>query len=93
MIAKGDLLVAYSDRRPKDRLYVSVMRVAKDGAWADIRVCTWAVMWTKRMPLSPNGMPPACKLMAWSDFEMVEQEADHLLWLEERRQQHRPELP
>lgn len=48
---KGDLFVAYADARPADRVFIEVTRVAKSGAWADLKCFTWAVMWTKRQPL------------------------------------------
>jgi len=48
---RGDRFIAYPDEGPKGRLYVEVTRVARDGSWADIRVCNCYVMWTKRQQL------------------------------------------
>jgi hypothetical protein len=82
---RGDQLVAYGDRRPCERLYLTVTRVAKDGTWADIRVQTWAVMWTKRQQLAADGLPPASVLQPWGQSDMERQEVDHMAMLAERR--------
>jgi len=76
---KGDRLVAYSDARPAHRLFIEVTRVAKDGTWADIRCCTWAVMWTKRQLLPFS----YAEKRDWTWQEVREQEDDHMLMLRE----------
>jgi hypothetical protein len=61
-VKKGDRFI---QRHPEARwpLFIEVTRVGKAG-WVDIRVCTWAVMWTKRMPeglgllFDPDGPAP-----------------------------------
>lgn len=47
-VKRGDRFV---QRHPSARwpLFIEVTRVGKAG-WVDIRCCTWAVLWTKRMP-------------------------------------------
>jgi hypothetical protein len=56
---RGDRFVAYGDHRPRSRLYIEATRVARDGTWADIRVCNCFVMWTKRvlLPLPSDTHP------------------------------------
>jgi hypothetical protein len=78
-VKKGDRLVAYAAERPKSRVFIEVTRVARDGAWADIRCYTWAVMWTKRQPLPLDFVVPR----DWGMADMEEQEADHIAWLKE----------
>jgi len=53
-VRRGDRFV---QRHPGARwpLFVEVRRVARDGSWCDIRCCTWAVMWSKRMPKGIGG--------------------------------------
>lgn len=56
MIARGDRFI---QRVPgAEPLFIEVTRVGRAG-WVDIRCCTWAVMWTKRMP---NGLAPLLSL-------------------------------
>lgn len=50
-VKRGDRFI---QRHPRWPLFIEVTRVGRDG-WVDIRCCTWAVMWTKRMP---NGLGP-----------------------------------
>ena len=83
-IKRGDRLVAYPDQRPAHRLFIEVTRVAKDGTWADIRVCTWAVMWTKRQTLDEHGLPPESRDGAWDQRDLDEQEIDHMAKLREQ---------
>lgn len=52
-VRKGDRFVQQGDARWP--LFIEVTRVARDGSWCDIRCCTWAVMWTKRMPEGIGG--------------------------------------
>ena len=78
VIARDDLFVAYADRRPSERLFITVNRVAKDGSWADITVQTWAVMWKKRQKLR-NGIPPDSVRKWWDQDDLDEQEADHVV--------------
>lgn len=84
-LKRGDLFVAYPGHRFADRLFVEVTRTAKDGSWADIKVCTWAVMWTKRQP-TPKGTLPDCVRREWNMADLAHQEAD---W--ERKRQGLPE--
>jgi len=51
-VRKGDRYVYGDDSKP---YFIEVTRVARDQSWADIRVCNWAVMWTKRQPLPVPG--------------------------------------
>lgn len=70
---RGDRFVVYATERPAKRLFGEVTRVAKDGSWADIRVCTWAVMWTKRQPL-PFRFPYLRR--DWDQADIDENEQD-----------------
>jgi hypothetical protein len=83
LVKKGDRLVVYADRRPAERLFIEVTRVATDGTWADIRVCTWAVMWTKRQKLH-DGLPPAAVHQHWDALELDEQQSD---WDDQRKEE------
>ncbi len=78
---KGDRFVAFGDRRPAHRVYIEVQRVAKDGSWADIFACTWAVGWPKRQQLRDGALPYAAPC-DWTDAHLKEQEADHMAMLE-----------
>lgn len=80
-IQRGDQFVAYADHRPAERLYGEVTRVAKDGSWADIKVCTWAVMWTKRQPLHEGEMPIGTTWTTWGAIDLRDQERD---WVAKR---------
>jgi hypothetical protein len=82
-IKRGDRFVAYPDHRPCQRLYVTITRVAFDQSWADIRVQTWAVMWTKRQPLTDDHRPPATVRQDWTTADLAAQEADHMVMLRE----------
>jgi hypothetical protein len=82
-LGKGDRLVAFKDDRPCRRLYIEVTRVARDGTWADIRVSTWAVMWTKRQKLDARALPPHADLCDWSLDDLIAQEDDHIAMLAE----------
>jgi hypothetical protein len=75
-ISRGDQFVVYADHRPTERVYGEVTRVAKDRAWADIRCCTWAVMWTKRMPLHDGEMPIGTTWQTWDQLDLDAQERD-----------------
>lgn len=84
---RGDRYVVYPDLEPWRRLYLEVRRVAHDGSWADVAVCTWAVMWTKRMP-TPGGAfhPDACATpYAWDQDDLDTQEQDHVAMLDRER--------
>lgn len=83
-LKKGDRLVAYSDHRLAQRLFITVTRVAIDRRWADIVVQTWAVQWKKRQILDDRGLPPAAEMYDWTQVDLNEQEIDHMLMLEER---------
>lgn len=80
---KGDLYVAWPERRPAHRVFIEVKRVGKDGTWADIFCCTWATGWTKRQALQGGEMPYA-EARAWDFKDLFEQENDHMDWLDER---------
>lgn len=80
-LRRGDQFVVYADRRPAERVYGEVTRVAKDQAWADIRFCTWAVMWAKRMPLCDGEMPIGTTWQMWDRRDLDAQELD---WLAKR---------
>ena len=77
-LVKGDRLAAYRDCPPRQRLYLEVTRVAKDGSWADIRVCNCYVMWTKRQKLDARGLPPDSEMYYWdaSDLDRQDYEWD-----------------
>lgn len=71
---KGDLWIANPENRPVERVYVEVTRVAKDGAWVDIRCFTWACSWAKRM----TSWPPLWAIEAsWGTIDLTEQEWDY----------------
>jgi hypothetical protein len=70
-VKRGDRLIAYPDAAPKSRLFVEVTRVAKDGTWADIKVCNCFVMWTKRQRLPL----PECVAYAWTMEDIDQQHA------------------
>lgn len=80
---RGERFVAYADHRPAERLFIEITRAAADGSWADIKVCTWAVMWTKRQTLDERGMPPHSTPCRWTDADLVEQQTDHMAKLAE----------
>lgn len=80
---RGDRFVAFPAVMPADRLFVTVTRVAKDGAWADIRVQNWACMWTKRQPLKAGGLPAPIERRDWTDRDLFEQMAD---WERKRKE-------
>lgn len=73
MLVKGDRLVAYGASRPRSHLFIEVTRVAKDGKWADMKVCNCFVMWTKRQQLDARGLPPAALLQHWDQRDLNEQ--------------------
>jgi hypothetical protein len=76
-LVRGDRFVwtPSAKHRPRDLLFLEVRRVAKDGTWADIAVCTWAVMWTKRQQLP---LPEGTSRYDWSTADLAAQEADHV---------------
>jgi hypothetical protein len=74
---RGDRFVAYGDHRPRSRLYIEATRVARDGRWADIRVCNCCVMWTKRVRLPlPFETHPCQWTTADLDIQCAECEAE-----------------
>lgn len=73
-VYKGQLRIVYPDRRPAERLYLTVSRVAKDGTWADLQVRAWAVLWTKRVPV--KNLLEFSVESAWSQNEINEQYKD-----------------
>jgi hypothetical protein len=85
VIQRGDRFVAFPNERPCRRLYIEVTRVARDRTWADIRVQTWAVMWTKRQKLSARGRPPMSEPYEWTTADLNAQETDHMAMLEGTR--------
>jgi len=72
-VKRGDRFGAYQDEPIRRRLFIEITRVAKDGTWADIRVCNCFVMWTKRQKLDARGMPPASEPMAWDQTHLDQQ--------------------
>jgi hypothetical protein len=82
-IAKDDKFIAFLNRRPAERLFIEVTRVAKDGTWADLVVCTWGVMWRKRQKLK-DGMPPDSTRKWWDGDDLMEQESD---WMAKRAEE------
>lgn len=74
-LRKGDLFVAYADKRPANQVFIEVTRVAKDGTWADIIAQTWAVQWRKRQPLRDGTLPYAEKRY-WSYPDIRLQQTD-----------------
>lgn len=81
-IQKGDRFVAFPGRRPAERLFLQVTRVAKDRTWADITVQTWAVQWRKRQDLQ-DGIPPMSVPYNWTRYDLDLQQEDHMKKLEE----------
>ena len=75
---RGARLVAYPDAPARKRLYVEVIRMARDGTWADIRVCNCYVMWTKRQRLDGIGGLPGCEWRSWDQHDIDEQDR---LWM------------
>ena len=67
--------VTKGDQFRVDDAFVEVTRVGRSAPWVDIRVCTWAVMWTKRMPA---GVPAS-----WvkSDWTVADVEASEPEWV------------
>jgi hypothetical protein len=75
---KGQRWIAYADRRPAERVFIYVTRVARDGSWADIQCHTWAVMWAKRQPLCGGVLPGGAVQRHWNQSDLAEQERDHM---------------
>ncbi len=67
VIKKGDRFIQ-SHPEARWSVFIEVTRVGKAG-WVDIRCCTWARMWTKRMP---EGLRPL--LREDSEFRIVRQD-------------------
>lgn len=74
-IHKGSRFVAYPDRRPADRLYIEITRAARDGSWADIFICNWAVSWSKRQAVKDGRLPEAVPY-EWDERDLFRQEFD-----------------
>lgn len=72
---RGDQYVAYGNRPHRQRLYIFITRVAKDGSWADIAVHNCMVMWTKRQPLFDGEFSPTAETVRryWSAHDLDEQ--------------------
>lgn len=68
---RGDRFVLNADGPSRERLFILVKRVAKDGTWADIFACNWAVAWTKRQPWK-DPMPGLTR-QEWSDADLQRQ--------------------
>lgn len=79
-VAKGARLWWWPETHSplRDRVFIEVTRVARDGSWADLRCCTWAVMWTKRQPLP---LPEGTCGFYWTQRHLDLQEQD---WNRER---------
>ena len=84
MMLRGDQFVAYPDRRPAERHYIEVTRMARDGSWADIIVRTWAVEWRKRQPLAGGAFAFEHAAHVVTAADLAEQEADHMRKYERR---------
>jgi hypothetical protein len=84
-VKRGDAFVTNPDKRLAHQHVISVMRVARDESWADIRVCNWAVMWTKRQPLRDGTFAFPHAPCAFEDFAFNAQERDHMAMLAERK--------
>jgi hypothetical protein len=82
-VKRGDEFVAYPSRRPAERVFIRVNRVARDGSWADISACTWAVGWTKRQPLTDGKLPGETQRHTLTQRDLDEQERDHMAKLRE----------
>jgi len=55
-------------------VFIIVTRVARDGSWADLRMFTWAVSWTRRMPMP---MPKAnIEFRKWDAEDLAKQADD-----------------
>lgn len=66
-VKRGDRYIWRHPATPETPVYIEIVRVARDGSWADIRCCTWAVMWTKRQPLP---LPEHTSPYAWSEKDL-----------------------
>jgi hypothetical protein len=84
MMRKGDIFIGHPERPLAERHMIEVRRVAKDGSWADIKVQTWACMWTKRQPLVEGAFAFPSEPWDWSYLFFADQEADHMAMLRER---------
>jgi hypothetical protein len=77
-VKRGDRYIAYpfhpdgNDSPARQRLFVEVTRMARDGTWADIRVCNCFVMWTKRQQLT-DGELPSCVRQDWDASDIDDQ--------------------
>lgn len=76
----GEQYIAYPEAPLRQRLFITVTRVARDQSWADVVVQNWAVQWRKRQPLTDGTMPFAVK-REWgmADLEQQEQAWDRSL--------------
>jgi hypothetical protein len=79
----GDEFVAYPECSPRQRVFIRVTRVARDGSWADIACRTWAVEWRKRQPLTGGELPGNTVPHTLTQSDLDEQEADHMQALRE----------
>lgn len=86
-LAKGQRWCAYPKAPPTQRIFVEVLRVARDGSWADILCCTWASAWRKRQPLRRGLLPFPAEPFNWDRSDLSMQEMD---WERERRQEAKP---
>ena len=81
-LAKGQRFRGYPASPPAHRVFIEVLRVARDRSWADIFVCTWAVAWRKRQPLRRGRLPFPAERLDWdrSDLAAQEMEWEALPW-------------
>lgn len=82
-LAKGQRFRAYPAYRPADRVFLEVLRVARDRSWADIFACTWAVAWRKRQSLRRGRLPYPAERFDWDRSDLAAQEMD---WEARRRE-------
>ena len=69
-IREGDRFVAFRSYPARCHLFKEVIEVARDGAWADLRVCNAKLWWTQRLslPLHESAVP-----YPWTQADLVEQ--------------------
>lgn len=82
-LAKGQRWMAYPGEPYPRRVFIEVQRVARDGSWADLFACTWAVAWRKRQPLKRGCLPFPAERFEWDRSDLSRQEME---WAEARQE-------
>lgn len=82
-VKKGDRFVAYPAHRPAERVFITINRVARDQSWVDCTCCTWAVLWTKRIPTF--NLLAISERRHWDQIDLNDQQIDHENKLAERK--------